>query len=889
MKKNDFVNLHRHGDNSLFDGFGIAKNVVQYVKEIGQDSIGLTDHGSVSGLIEHYKECKNENIKPIMGCEIYFQIKFNKEIKPYHMCLHIQNKKGWSNLMIILTIANKEYFYYRGIVTLELLERYNEGLICSTACINGFHNRMLLEDKEDRGIAFLRKLKSIFKDRLFLEIMPYKVLSKDDIDIQKKCDKFYIKVCEKLNIDIIITCDSHFARKEDYDTYKIMRKIGKSKYELQYSERFIQDTNRIYFKSNNYYGFDCKEYVLNTKKLSNMVEDFDLDFGNTIPKMTESNNKSKKILKKLCIKGMKIRDIKDEVKDKYLIRLKKEYNVICELNFQDYFLLCYKIIKKVKEMNIAIGNGRGSGSGSLIVYLLGLFNVDPIKLNTIFERFLRLDKKQLPDLDFDISSKRRDELLNEVIDNMFKDRAAQIITYGYYRSLNLINDLCRVLEVEKEDINLFKEAIKVAEESEIDLNNFDELLKHNNVLKELNEEYNDILYHFSKLYNQKRFIGKHAGGIAITNKKICNYTAIIKVHDKFVTAFNLDDLEELGIVKIDLLGLKTVDVIEDLKHDTRDDKDIYEIIKDKKVLESFSQGNTIGIFQFEKKTAQKIFKSLGCNTIEDGNIVNSINRPAPLIMGVHDKVVEAKESGSNKDTLWYKYTKDTYGCIIYQESVMKICRGLAGLEWGQIDKILKWIKKKKLDELHDFKNTFVNNVLKKYDNIDSEEIGNLWDNMSLYIFNKAHAVSYTLIAFQQMYYKINYKAQFWANTLKYEKDEMLREKYKKYAIEDNLLILKPHINCKAVRYKLRKLDGEYVIQEGLGMIKGIGEKTAEKIISLGPFENKAQFINRVDKRSCNKKVMELLESNRCFQFDFKKYMQDVINYNSWYYTREFNR
>lgn len=885
----NFVNLHRHAHMSNFDGFGKAKDAAKYAKQLGQTALGLTDHGTISGLIEHYHACKELDINPILGVEAYFQPKFNPtpDAPRHHLCLYCMNIEGYKNLCKMLTEANINNFYRTATITFELLEQYNSGLICSSACIAGVIPQLYLADKPQLAEKAALKFKSIFGDRFYLEIMPYNL---SDVS-QKGINERLISLGKKTKIELIVTTDSHYADKNDYDTYQIMHKIAKHENIADYSERYMPSAKEVCDRVIKMHGSALLCAVENTQILADRCN-VELSFEEKIPGndwgMPERellNNLVKQGLEKKWKTLEKINGAKPDLDKKmeYFNRAKKEMQVICkELKFEGYFLICWDIVKYAKENNIPVGPGRGSVCGSLVANLIGLTEVDPLILGTDFERFLRSDKKALPDIDTDVGQAERQKVLDYIL-NKYPGRSAKITAFGYYKKLNLINDLAKIYEMEKSEIIELKQNIE--KEVETDEVEFDHIIR-NNYLNKMNIKYKGIIRHFCKLYGQIRYIGKHAAGIAITAGNITDQVALIRKGDQLQTCYDLKALGQINVLKMDILGLATASILHEVEK-TADIKIDWQDINDSEVYQDLRNGKTEAVFQLEKATAKNILNRIECTHIQDIIATNAINRPAPLQLGMLEKYVQAKMYYTeDKKKAWYKYAKETYGTIIYQEQVMRIGRYMANMSWDDIDCMIKTDKLKDEELKKQIKYKFVLGILNNDKlNISKVLAGKLFDDITLYLFNKGHAAAYSLIGYKCAELKRYYPLEFWTATLKFENDEKKREVYKNHAVKDGCVILCPHING-TVNYEIKQIDGGKAIQEGITFIKGIGEKAARTIIENGPyidypdFEDKMLSLEKTQRRTITKKTIQLLKDNDAMQFNDDLYYYKVKRYNA---------
>ena len=876
-----FYDLHRHDQFSLFDGYGKARDTVKRAVQLGYPALGIANHGNVSGLVQHYQECIKQGIKPMLGCEVYFQPKFDKDKQSYHLCLFVRNLEGWHNLMSIIEESNRENFYKTPKTTFELLEKHKEGLICTSACVAGPLSQAIKNDNKKLLKKYMQKFKSIFGKHFYIEIMPYnlgekvKYASKKH-DLQYKINSILVRYAQKSKTPCILTSDSHYIKKKEFDTYMVMHAIGNSKIGAGYKERYMPSQKEIVSRLRYMHNLDAKEFLCNMHKLNESVDGGDwLKFEPVIPKYTDSAKDSYAKLKNMCIE--KLKELKLFGRESYRKRLKKELRVINYHGFQDYFLIVQDYVNWAKQNSIAVGPGRGSAGNSLITFLTGITEIDAVYFQNDFARFMRKSRKSIPDIDVDFCTHNRDRVIEYILCK-YKGKAAQVTNYGIYKARNLVNDLGRVFELEKEEILTFKnEILNYCDEKEktVDISG----VKRNVELNKLNKEYNGIVKHFCGLFGQIRYFGKHAGAVCISNTELSNHAGIRKQKGSFVTSFDMGDMEALGVVKFDILGVKTVSKIQELEKQTNS-KFRPEAINNKYIYANFSQGKTDGIFQFESSTAKGILQDIECDNIMDVVACTALNRPAPLQMGIHDQYRAAKlgQSRNKKEKLYYKYTKDSYGTILYQEHVMNICRHIGRMAWEDVDKIMKF--KLKYEEIDKYKKRFIKGALKS--GMEKGEAGELFDKMSLYLFNKGHGVAYSLISVKQMYYKTFYPLEFWTTALKYA-DKAKRWQYISSAIKDGCLLMTPHVNGFAYD-TISKLQGEKFIWQGLISLANVGEKAAQAIederYSNGNYVSKKDFLGRVPKRTVNKRVVEMLQTNGALEFNKKKYYSRVMQFNS---------
>lgn len=900
----NFFDMHRHDEYSLFDGFGKPEQLAVVAKELGYKALGISNHGSISGLVKHYQACNEVGIKPVMGCEVYFQPVFKKgqpDKHRYHLNLFAKNLKGYQNLCHIMTVANTEQFYYKPIVDFKLLEKYKDGLICTTACILSATSQAIKNGNRKTASKLLDKFKSIFGKDLYIEIQPYKI---DNAGTQQKVDYVLMAMAREKHIRCILTSDSHYGRKEDFDTYCKMHEIGRTTLDVKntYGERYMPSEYEITERFAKMYKTKLKNamqvaemFVDNMKEIYNKVEDNILEgLELELPDLGLEN--SRKELQHLIVKGLKQ---KGKYNKTYLNRCKKELEVISYHGFEDYFLIVRDYVMWAKNNGIAVGGGRGSVCNCLIAYAIGITNVDSIKYKLDFNRFMRKEKKTLPDIDCDFETSRRQEVIDYVI-KKYKGKAIQICSYGMYDIDNLVNDLASVCglkttkEIDEYEASENKRTIaeiKVYIRSYV----FDDELDTKALLQgaktqELNDKYDNIIKHFSKMYGKIKYLGKHAAGVAVVGTDISDYTCIIMRDRKtgaLSSCYDKDDLEHINCVKFDMLGLKTESEMRELEqltnHIVTDEE-----IEDTLVLGAFRNGHTDGIFQMEKSTPKKILSMIHCDCVEDVIAVNALNRPAPLQLKMHETYAYNKLSGKiDTTTPYYKYTKETYGTMLYQEQTTEVAQKVGHLTEQQSFDMLKIMKKQEnltkpeyVPIIEQMKKDFYKGC--KSEGLTKEQTDNIWASMLIYGFNKGHSTGYALISLQQMFYKIYYPTEFWYVKIKYAGNDSDIYKYSECAVKDGAVVMLPHVNYTA-KTSIRKMDGENVIQQGLSIIKGIGEKAAEAIEierRKGVFKDYDDFYDRCKGRAVTSRVIEILKEQGALEFKKQKYLSRVVKYNS---------
>lgn len=898
-----FFDLHRHDECSFFDGFGNPKDLAKHAKELGYPALGISNHGNITSLVRHWKACKGEGIKPIMGCEVYFQPIFKKVRKSYHLCLFVKNMTGYKNLCHILTEANTKQFYYRAIVDFALLEKYHEGIICTTACIASATSQAIVNDHVETAEKLLDKFKQIFGSDIYIEIQPYKI---DKEFTQQKTDFVLMGLAKKHNIKCILTSDSHFAKKEDFDTYCKMHEIGKTALDVKntYSERYMPTEYEIVQRFAKTYKNKIKDpaglaerFVDNMREIYDKVEpDILADCPLILPKDNEVQNSRKELIK-LIKQGLKKRG---KYNKEYLNRCKEEAEVIFYHGFEDYFLIVQDYVNYAKNNGIAVGDGRGSACNCLIAYALGITEVDSIKYKLDFSRFMRKEKKSLPDVDVDFETDKRQQVIDYAISKNL-GRAVQICSYGEYNIDNLVNDLAKVCglptdrDTEESDRAYNKEKIAeikkyIREFEEEGKVNKDKLLDDYRT-EEYNGLYDNIIRHFCKLYGKIRHLGKHAAGVAVVGSDISDYTCLVRQTKDgkamYSSCYDKDDLEAINCTKFDMLGLKTLSELFELekfsKHKVTE-KDLEET----EIYDKFREGKTDGIFQMEKKAPKKILGMIQCDCVEDVIAVNALNRPAPLQLKMHETYAYNKLSGEVDTTSpYYQYTKETYGTMLYQEQTVEVAQRLGHLTPEQSFDMLKIMKKPEnltkpeyVPKIEQMKQDFTEGC--KLEGLTQDQIDSIWASMLIYGFNKGHSVGYALIALKQMWYKIHYPTYYWYVKMKYALNDVDIHKYSELAVKDGCIVMIPHVNGSALT-ALRKVDGEIVIQQGITILKAVGEKAAQQIQEEreknGDFVDYDDFYDRCKSRSVTKRVIDTLEEYGALEFNQKKYYNRVIKYN----------
>lgn len=870
----DFVHLHLHTEYSLLDGFVKVDELFGRLKALNMDAVAITDHGSMFGVVEFFKKAKKHNIKPIIGCEVYTaqrQLTDKSPVKDQsigHLILLVKNETGYKNLIKLVSISYKEGFYYKPRIDYEILEEYSEGLICLSSCLAGDIPKQLSNHNYKAAEKYASKLKSIFKDDFYLELQDH------GIDVQKSVNKDLIKMAKALDINLVATNDVHYLYKEDHKVHDILLCIQTGK--------LVEESDRMKFPSKEFYlkdydeMYDIFENVENC--LSNTVEvkekcHFEFDFSKMhLPEYKiEDNISSYEYLKALCVEGLKSRY--DTIDDNLKQRLNYELETIKEMGYEDYFLIVWDFIKYAKDHGIFVGPGRGSVGGSLVAYVLNITNVDPIKYGLIFERFLNPERITMPDIDIDFQDNRRQEVIDYVVRKYGKDNVAQIITFGTMAARAAIRDVGRVLNVAYNKVDQVAKAVPTGY-------TITQALNENTKLKEFydgNEEIKSLIDLANRLEGVPRHASTHAAGVVIAKNEVDTYVPLYVQDGNITTQYDMTLLEELGLLKMDFLGLRNLTIIKNalelIKHNH--DKTIaIEMIDltDQKTFDLIASGNTLGIFQLESTGMRRFMQQLKPKSIEDIIAGISLYRPGPM-----ESIPKFISNRKNQENIKYLHPKlepildVTYGTLVYQEQVMRIVRDLAGYSFGRSDLVRRAMGKKKIDVMEKEREYFIYGKKDEQGNqeIDgcinrgvSKEVANIiFDDMvdfAKYAFNKSHAAGYGLIAYQTAFLKAHYPIEFMAALMtsvmgNHSKLAQYINNCKDMAIE----VLPPSVNRSYGKFSVEGTN----IRFGLLAVKNVGKGIIREIKAKRkgkPFKNFIDFCERIESSELNKKAIESL-------------------------------
>lgn len=780
----EFVHLHVHTEYSLLDGANRIKDLIKRTKELGMDSIAITDHGVMYGVVDFYKEAVNNGIKPILGCEVYTAKRTRHDKQgvldsdPGHLVLLAKDNRGYKNLMKIVSIGFTEGFYYKPRIDFEVLERYSEGLIALSACLSGDVPKALMNNDFERAKKVSQRYNDIFgKGNFYLE------LQSNGIEEQKLVNSQLVKLSKETGIPLVATNDAHYLRKEDARAHEVLLCIQTGK-NMNDEDRMRFSTEDFYVKSPEEMAdvfVNVPEAIQNTVKIGEMCN-VELEFGKLhLPKFSIPDNKDAfKYLKELCYEGLN-RLFGECIEDK-LERLEYELSVIKQMGYVDYFLIVGDFIKYAKDNGIPVGPGRGSAAGSLVAYCLGITNIDPLKYNLLFERFLNPERVTMPDIDIDFCFERRQEVIDYVVRKYGEDKVSQIITFGTMAARAAIRDVGRALDIAYSEVDIVAKMIPM----QIGMN-IGKALEMNPELKAKYEQDNlikDMIDTARLLEGMPRHASTHAAGVVISKDPITEYVPLQKNDESVTTQFPMGQLEELGLLKMDFLGLRTLTVIRDAvdlvyeNYNTKLDIDRLEM-NDPNVFKIIGEGKTSGVFQLESAGMTQFMKELQPTSLEDIIAGISLYRPGPMDQiprYIKNKNVPA---GVKYDhPLLENILNVTYGCMVYQEQVMQIVRDLGGYSMGRSDLVRRAMSKKKISVMEQERKNFIHGIDDENGNIvvmgcvrngvDEKIANKIFDEMmdfASYAFNKSHAAAYAVVAYQTAWLKCYYPVEFMAALL----------------------------------------------------------------------------------------------------------------------------
>lgn len=882
-----FTHLHVHTEYSLLDGSSKIKEIVKRAKELGMDSLAITDHGVMYGVIDFYKAAREAGIKPIIGCEIYVSpsSRFDKEAgvsddRYYHLVLLAENDTGYHNLMKIVSKGFTEGFYYKPRVDYEVLEQYSEGIIALSACLAGEVARNLAKGNyEDAKESALRYERIFGKGNFFLELQDH------GIPTQKTVNAGILRLSKELGIELVATNDIHYIFEEDSVPHDILLCIQ--------TQKKVSDNDRMKYEGGQYYLKTeeemaalfpyAKEAIENTHKIA-MRCNVEIEFGvRKLPRFQvpaefykgtdDDIEASWNYLLHLCTEGLKKRyaSVSKEEYEKLKERLDYELSVIKNMGFIDYFLIVWDFINYAKRNGIAVGPGRGSAAGSIVAYTLEITDIDPIKYDLLFERFLNPERVSMPDIDVDFCMERRGEVIEYVIEKYGKEKVSQIVTFGTLAAKGVIRDVGRVLDMPYAEVDAIAKMIP----NELNIT-LEKALKMNPMLKESYDNNSQIKYLIDmsmRLEGLPRHTSMHAAGVLISSKAVDEFVPLSRASDGTITTqYIMTTLEELGLLKMDFLGLRTLTVIQNavrmIKKSQNIDLDLKNAdYSDKAVYELIGSGKTEGIFQLESAGMKNFMKELKPDNIDDIIAGIALYRPGPM-----DFIPQYIEGKNNAENITYDcpqlehILKPTYGCIVYQEQVMQIVRDLAGYSLGRSDLLRRAMSKKKESVMQKERHNFVygneeEGIPGCIKNGISEEIANkIYDKMidfAKYAFNKSHAAAYAVVAYETAYLKHYYPVEFMAALMtSFIENSSKVSQYIVICKNMGIDILPPDINKGERDFSVE--DGK--IRYGLSALKSIGKGVIDSIVEerneRGEFTSLNDFVVRLTGKEVNKRTIE---------------------------------
>ena len=869
-----FSHLHVHTEYSLLDGSNKIKEYVARVKELGMNSAAITDHGVMYGVIDFYREAKKNGIKPILGCEVYVapNSRFDREItggedRYYHLVLLAENNTGYSNLMKIVSKGFVDGYYYKPRVDKSLLREYHEGIIALSACLAGEVPRYISKGLYDNAKKAALEYQEIFgKDNFFLELQDH------GIPEQGIVNQRLLQMSEELGIELVATNDVHYTYAEDEKPHDILLCIQTGKK--------LQDENRMRYEGGQYYVKSPEEmanlfpYALqaleNTQKIADRC-DVEIEFGVTkLPKYDVPDGMTSwEYLNKLCYEGLERRyeNPPEELRE----RLKYELDTIQHMGYVDYFLIVWDFINYAKRHDIAVGPGRGSAAGSIVSYCLEITNIDPMRYQLLFERFLNPERVSMPDIDVDFCFERRPEVIDYVMRKYGKDRVVQIVTFGTLAARGVIRDVGRVMDLPYAFVDNI--AKMIPQELNITI---DKALKMNSELRSTYESDEQVKYLIDmckRLEGLPRHSSMHAAGVVISQKSVDEYVPLSRASDgTIVTQFTMTTLEELGLLKMDFLGLRTLTVIQNAVNLAKQKNPDFQIDKidynDQAVLDYIGTGKTDGIFQLESAGMKGFMKELKPHSLEDIIAGISLYRPGPM-----DFIPQYIKGKNDASSITYDCPQlepilaPTYGCIVYQEQVMQIVQALAGYTLGRSDLLRRAMSKKKGDVMQKERQIFVYGDEETgvpgciKNGIDEKTANKIYDEMidfAKYAFNKSHAAAYAVVSYQTAFLKYYYPVEYMAALMTSVIENPSKVAAYIYACRQmNIKILPPDINRGYADFSV----DEGNIRYGLAAIKSIGKPIIQTIVEerkeYGEFKNLEDFISRMSTREAlNKRAIE---------------------------------
>ena len=890
-----FTHLHVHSYYSLMDGLNSPAELVKAAKDAGQTALAITDHGTLSSHREMQIACKDQGIKPILGVEAYISptdrfdrsSKTDKSIQAYnHIILLAKNKKGLENINILQELAWNEGFYHKPRIDREILKEYAEGVIVLSGCLNGLISKCIEKNEFSEAKLILKDFKKTFGDDFYIEVQSHN---------PKEINDGLLSLADELKIKAVATGDAHFAKEEDRILEEAMLILSTSpksdkeadfdmsrqmkdmldRFNYLYPDRkisfvdynlFIQTREEIEadFKKS---GINRTDIFDNTMEIADKIGEYDFNSGLDLLPVPKTDADDK--LAQMASEGLKRLNLdKDKV---YIDRLNEELDIIKSKSFASYFLVVADMINWAKTNSIMVGPGRGSAAGSLVCYALGITDVDPIKYDLLFFRFINPERNDFPDIDTDFEDRRRKEV-KEYLKKKFK-HVASISTYTYFKDKGVIRDAARVFMVPLSDVNRAMKSIDT----------FEDFMDSPNT-KEFRMKYPEVVWLAERLRGKIRSVGVHAAGVVVAKDDIRKYAPVESRADASdsvsgripVVAYDMDTVADIGLIKLDALGLKTLSVISDtlksIKDRTGKEINLSSLpLDDKEVYKTLSEGYTKGVFQAEATPYTNLLIKMGVSSFEDLAASNALVRPGAMntVGASYIKRKNGQEAVQYVHPIMQPFTQNTYGVIIYQEQVMQACVHLGGMSWSEADKVRKIIgKKKDAREFDQFKDKFIEGASKHISKKQSETLWHMFEAHAGYSFNRSHAVAYSMLSYYTAWLKRYYPLEFMFSILKNENDKDVRTEYLIEAKRLGLKVQLPHINESDIYFSLQK----DAIRFGLAEVKFISDSIANKIIDNRPYADYKDFIDKSSKKGSgiNSRAISALNAIGGAAFDDNK-------------------
>lgn len=866
-----FTHLHVHTEYSLLDGACRIGSMMDRVKELGQTAIAITDHGVMYGCIDFYKAAKAAGVKPIIGCEVYVSRRGMEDRihgiddESYHLVLLCENQKGYENLCMIVSEAFGRGFYIKPRVDLETLEKYHEGLIALSACLGGAIPKRLLEEDLDAAMSYTLRLNEIFGDGNF-----YLELQDHGIEEQRYVNQELRRISKQTGIPLVATNDAHYLSREDAKVQDILMCIQTGKR--------VADENRMKFQTEEFYLKseeemlelfpNCPEALENTSKIAERCNvEFVFNQYHLPSFPVPDGYTNEEYFRDLCMNGFKERYT--DAPQSYLDRLEYEINVISRMGYVNYYLIVWDFIRFAKESGIPVGPGRGSGAASIVAYCLHITEVDPMQYSLIFERFLNPERVSMPDFDTDFCQERRGEVIEYVTNKYGADHVAQIVTFGTMAARGAIRDVGRALDFSYAETDAVAKLVPQAVHITLD-----EALKSSPKLKEMydaDDRVRTLIDTAKQLEGMPRNTSTHAAGVVITAEPVCEYVPLSRNDETIVTQYTMTTIEELGLLKMDFLGLRNLTVIEDAQQQIRLIDPDFDIDKvpdnDPETFAMLAEGKTQGVFQLESSGITGVCMNMKPTSIEDMTAIVALYRPGPMD-SIPTFIANKKDHSKirYKTPLLEPILKVTYGCIVYQEQVIEIFRSLAGYTMGQADNIRRAISKKKQKVIEEERKVFVYGDSKQgipgcmANGIPETVAQSLYDEIvafANYAFNKAHAVCYAVVSYQTAYLKCHYPRQYMAALMTSVLHDSLKVAgYIAECKEMGIETLKPDINHS---FDTFSVEGD-AIRFGMGAVKNVGRGLIRSVVAKreadGPFKSLDDFLNRMGEGELNRRSVE---------------------------------